>query len=95
MPLTPDMRRDVDDHIDPNTRAWVTVDEDGNLVFPEATEQQQEQVGARFEAWLLSREDELTPDQERWLRTVSSQLRATPTPGTSSPPGASPFRPSR
>ena len=67
---------DVDDHIDPNTRAWVTVDEDGNLVFPEATEQQQEQVGARFEAWILGREDELNPDQERWLRTVGSQLRA-------------------
>jgi len=51
---------DVDDHIDPNTRAWVTIDEDGNLVFPEATEQQQAQVGARFEAWLLAREDEQT-----------------------------------
>ena len=67
---------DVDDHIDPNTRAWVTIDEDGNLVFPEATEQQQEQVGARFEAWILSREDDLTLDQMRWLRTVGSQLRA-------------------
>ncbi len=67
---------DVDDQIDPNTRAWVTVDEDGNLVFPEASEQQQEQVGARFEAWILAREEEFTPDQERWLRTVGSQLRA-------------------
>jgi type I restriction enzyme R subunit len=67
---------DVNDHIDPSTRAWVTVDEDGNLVFPEATEQQQAQVGARFEAWLLAREEQLTPDQERWLRTVGSQLRA-------------------
>lgn len=67
---------DVDDHIDPNTRAWVTVDEDGNLVFPEASAQQQEQVGARFEAWILAREEDFTPDQERWLRTVGSQLRA-------------------
>jgi type I restriction enzyme R subunit len=67
---------DVDDHIDPNTRAWVTVDEDGNLVFPEASEQQQEQIGARFEAWILAREEEFSPDQERWLRTVGSQLRA-------------------
>ena len=31
---------------------------------------------ARFEAWLLQREDRLTPDQERWLRTVGQQLRA-------------------
>ena len=67
---------DVNDHIDPTTRAWVTVDEDGNLVFPEASEQLQAEIGARFEAWLLAREDDLTSEQERWLRTVASQLRA-------------------
>lgn len=67
---------DVDDHIDPTTRAWITVDENGNMVFPEASEQRRAEVGARFEAWFLEREDSLTPDQERWLRTVGSQLRA-------------------
>ena len=67
---------DINDHIDPNSRAWVTVDDDGNLIFPEASEQQRAEVGARFEAWLLSREDPFTPQQERWLRTVGSQLRA-------------------
>lgn len=67
---------DINDHIDPTTRAWVTVDENGNMIFPEASEQRRAEVGARFEAWLLSREDGLTPDQERWLRTVGSQLRA-------------------
>ena len=67
---------DVVDPIDPATRAWVTVDENGNLVFPEATEQQQEQVGARFEAWILGRERELNHGQEPCLRTVGSQLRA-------------------
>ncbi len=67
---------DINDHIDPTSRAWVTVDDDGNLIFPEASEQQQAKVGARFEAWLLSREDAFTPEQERWLRTVGSQLRA-------------------
>lgn len=67
---------DIDDHIDPATRAWVTLDEDGNPVFQEATEQQQATVGARFEAWLLGREEGLSPDQQRWLRTVGSQLRA-------------------
>ena len=25
---------DIDDHIDPTTREWVTVDENGNMVFP-------------------------------------------------------------
>ncbi|HTR01140.1 MAG TPA: DEAD/DEAH box helicase family protein [Candidatus Acidoferrum sp.] len=67
---------DINDHIDPNTRSWITVDENGNIVFPEATEQRRAEVGARFEAWLLEREDSLTPEQERWLRTIGSQLRA-------------------
>lgn len=67
---------DINDHIDPTTREWVTVDEDGNMVFPEASEQKQAEIGARFEAWLLEQEDTLSPDTERWLRTVGSQLRA-------------------
>ncbi len=67
---------DINDHIDPATRAWVTVDENGNMIFPEASEQRRAEVGARFEAWFLEREDALNPDQERWLRTVGSQLRA-------------------
>lgn len=67
---------DVNDHIDPTTRAWVTVDEDGNLVFPEASEQQKAEAGARFEAWLLAHESDFAPEQERWLRMVGSQLCA-------------------
>jgi type I restriction enzyme R subunit len=67
---------DVDDHIDPTTREWVSVDENGNMIFPDASEAKAADLGARFEAWLLSRDDSLTPDQERWLRMVGSQLRA-------------------
>jgi type I restriction enzyme R subunit len=67
---------DINDHIDPNTRAWLTLDENGNMVFPEASEQRSNVVGARFEAWLLQREHSLTPEQERWLHTVGQQLRA-------------------
>lgn len=67
---------DVDDHIDPATREWITVDENGNMVFPEVSEQKAAAVGARFEAWLLSREERLTPDQLRWLRMAGNQLRA-------------------
>jgi type I restriction enzyme R subunit len=66
---------DIDDHIDPTTREWVTIDENGNIVFPEASEQKQAEVGARFEAWLLT-QDHLSPDQERWLHLVGGQLRA-------------------
>lgn len=66
---------DIDDHIDPTTREWITVDENGNMLFPEASEQKKEAVGARFEAWLLAQAN-LTAEQERWLRILGSQIRA-------------------
>lgn len=66
---------DIDDHIDPTTREWITVDEDGNMIFPEAHEQQAAVLGAKFEAWLLGREG-LTLEQERWLRTIGNQIKA-------------------
>lgn len=67
---------DINDHIDPTTREWVTVDENGNMVFPEVSEAKAEEVGARFEGWLLPQEGRFTPEQIRWLRTIGSQLRA-------------------
>ena len=66
---------DIDDHIDPTTREWVTVDENGNMVFPEASEQKANELGAHFEAWLVSRTD-FNPAQENLLRVVGSQIRA-------------------
>ena len=66
---------DIDDHIDPTTREWVTVDENGNMVFPEASEQRAAELGARFEAWLLQRTD-FNAGEESWLRMIGSQVRA-------------------
>ena len=66
---------DVDDHIDPTSRAWITVDEDGRLVFPEVSEARAAALGAAFEAWLLSRTD-LSAEQGRWLALLGSQIRA-------------------
>jgi type I restriction enzyme, R subunit len=66
---------DVEDHIDPLTRAWITVDEDGRLVFPQASEAKRAALGARFEAWLLTQLG-LSADQLRWLGLVGSQIRA-------------------
>ncbi len=66
---------DIDDHIDPTTREWITVDEDGNMVFPEASEQKAAELGTRFEAWLLEQTG-LDAEQERWLRILGSQIRA-------------------
>jgi type I restriction enzyme R subunit len=66
---------DVDDHIDPTTREWITVDENGNMVFPEASVQKAAALGARFEKWLLAQRD-LNPGEEAWLRMIGSQIRA-------------------
>lgn len=69
---------DVDDHIDPTTRAWITMDDDGRLVFPEVSEIKAAEYGARFEAWLLA-QGTLTAEQDRWLAMVGQQLRANAT----------------
>ena len=66
---------DINDQIDPTTREWITTDDDGNLVFPQASELKAAAVGAKFEAWLLA-QTALPPEQEQWLRKVGSQLRA-------------------
>jgi type I restriction enzyme R subunit len=63
-----------DDDIDPTTRAWVTMDDTGNFVFLEASEEKASELGARFEGWLVSHES-FTPEQERWLRDVEAQIR--------------------
>lgn len=66
---------DIDDHIDPTTREWISVDENGNMLFPEASERKAAELGVKFEAWLLSQIG-LAPEQERWLRILGSQIRA-------------------
>ncbi len=67
---------DIDDQIDPATRAWLTMDADGNLVQAEAIEALSQRLGARFEAWLLPRETQYSPEQLRWLRLIGNTLRA-------------------
>ena len=64
---------DQDDDIDPLTRSWVTMDDAGNFVFLEASEEIANELGARFEGWLL--EQFFNPMQERWLHDVQAQIR--------------------
>ena len=66
---------DVDDHIDPTTREWVTVDDNGNFIFLDPDEQQAALHGARFEAWIAARDD-LHSDQKRLLLTVGEYIKA-------------------
>lgn len=66
---------DVDDHIDPTTREWVTVDENDNLVFLDPDEAQAALMGARFEAWLGAQEN-LHADETRLLLMIGEYFRA-------------------
>lgn len=66
---------DINDHIDPTTREWITIDDEGNMLFPEASEQRAAELGLRFEAWRLQQQS-LTAEQDRWLRILGSQIRA-------------------
>lgn len=67
---------DIDDRIDPTTRAWVTLDAKGNVVQPDAIEARAQVLGARFEGWLLPREHHYNAEQRRWLALVGSTIRA-------------------
>lgn len=64
----------TDDAIDPSTRAWVTYDEHGNVVFLEPDAAKAEELGARFEGWFV--QQSFTPEQERLLHGIESQIRA-------------------
>src|SRR5581483_2866166 len=79
-PPPPPIRRllalDIDDHIDPATRGWLTLDAEGRLVVPAEVERRAQELGARFEAWLLPREKLYNAEQRRWLALIGSTLRA-------------------
>ncbi len=65
----------IHDQIDPTTRGWITLDGDGNEIRTEAGEARANDLGVRFEAWLLSKPN-LPAEQRRLLRMVGEQVRA-------------------
>lgn len=67
---------DINDHIDPATREWVTIDEDGNPQAKTAREARLEVLLVRFEGWLTSQP--FHSEQVRFLRMVASQIEANP-----------------
>jgi type I restriction enzyme, R subunit len=77
-PPAPQPRRllvlDVHDHIDPTTRDWVTLDEQGAPVMAAPDEALSAEYGVRFEAWLAGQD--VSSDQERWLRMIEAQVKA-------------------
>ncbi len=65
---------DVDDHIDPASRDWVTLDEHGRIVRSGEHEARAAALGLRFEAWLA--EQDFDAEQRRWARMIESYLKA-------------------
>ena len=66
---------DVDDHIDPESRDWLTLDETGRIVRTPEHEARAAEIGVRFEAW-RGEQEEFDADQARWAGLIGSRVRA-------------------
>ncbi|WP_052257738.1 DEAD/DEAH box helicase family protein [Leisingera sp. ANG-DT] len=64
----------IHDHIDPASRDWVTLDENGRIVRTEEHEAAGSQLGLRFEGWRAK--IEVNAQQDRWLELIKSSLMA-------------------
>lgn len=67
---------DVNDHIDPTTREWFTLDDEGNPVPSDARTARATELTLAFEAWLG--QQKFNSDQMRLLGLIRSQLEANP-----------------
>ena len=65
---------DVDDHIDPESRDWLTLDEAGRIVRTPEHEARAAEISLRFEAW--RREHAFDAEQARWAGLIGSRVRA-------------------
>ena len=66
---------DVDDHIDPETREWLTLDEQGRIVRTPEHEARAAEIGMRVEAW-HGAQGLITAEQARWARLIGSRVKA-------------------
>ena len=66
---------DVDDHIDPESRDWLTLDETGRIVRTPEHDARAAEVGVRFEAW-RGEHEEFDAEQARWAELIGSRVRA-------------------
>ena len=65
---------DIHDEIDPATREWIVVEEDGTAHAATAAEARADALGARFEAFLGGRG--LNAEQERLARQIGEKIKA-------------------
>ena len=65
---------DVDDQIDPASRDWLTLDENGRIVRTAEHEARAADVGLRFESWRGAQA--FDAEQARWAGLIGSRIRA-------------------
>ena len=65
---------DVDDQIDPESRDWLTLDENGRIVRTAEHETRAAEVGLRFESWRGGQR--FDAEQARWAGLIGSRIRA-------------------
>ena len=65
---------DVDDHIDPATREWLTLDEEGRIVRTPEHEARAAEIGLRVEAWRGTQE--FSAEQARWAGLIGRRVMA-------------------
>jgi len=66
---------DVDDHIDPASRDWLTMDEDGRIVRTPEHEARASAISLRFEGW-RGAQGGLNAEQTRWIGLMGSHAMA-------------------
>lgn len=65
---------DINDHIDPSTREWLTLDDNGEFVFTEEHVARATELGIRLQGWFAA--NTFNSDQMRLLKVVESQIKA-------------------
>ena len=65
---------DVNDHIDPSTREWLTLDENGRIVLTPEQEARAAEIGLRVEAWRSTHN--FNAEQSRWAGLIGRRIMA-------------------
>ena len=65
---------DVNDHIDPASRDWLTLDEDGRIVRTAEHDARAAEIGLRFESWCGAHD--FDAEQARWAGLIGSRVKA-------------------
>ena len=65
---------DVNDHIDPTTREWLTLDENGRIVQTPEQEARAAEMGLRVEAWRST--SNFNAEQSRWAGLIGRRIMA-------------------